>query len=138
MIYISGQDGHQVSSSCGDFSTASTSLVDVTNLTVTITTNGGPVMLGLNGESDSASSGTLSYFRANVALGEMTIDRSGTDISTTLLSVATGTTDFYSPGAIMLDTPSVGTYTYKIQVKQTSGSGSVQFRFLKLYAYELA
>mgnify|MGYP000045784061 FL=1 len=122
--------GHQISSSSGSFSTTSTSQVDVTNLSVTITTSGRPVAVGLisgsqigtNYVGPSGSNGGLVY-----------IKRDSTDISRNDFDPNTRV----APGVIfMLDTPSAGTYVYKVQAV-SSASTSMYVSHCKLYAYEL-
>lgn len=134
--------GQQVSSSSGSFSTASGSLVDVTNLNVTITTSGRPVMLMLQ-SSGGSTLGTVGVDgTSGVALAPIEILRASSPIYVTRLGidngVATGlNTAVYPPSIIhFMDTPAAGTYTYKIQTALISG-GAVRFTECVLVAYEL-
>lgn len=131
--------GQQISSSSGSFQTTSTSYVDVTNLTVTITTTGRPVMLMVApaDTSDDAYIGTTKA--SNQSISDFQIVRDSTVVSRYAMRVAaTGATSVnlnLPPSAIMyLDTPAAGTYTYKVQAK---ADGRVDAYLCKLVAYEL-
>lgn len=109
--------GQQVSASSGAFTTTSGTYVDVTNLSVTITTTGRPVYLGLNGGWVGVSmSGTD-------ALGSLSIKRGSTAILTSNIAVSAEATDGSTvtqlsvPSSCLsfIDIPAAGTYTYKVQ-----------------------
>lgn len=55
-----GAGGVSISSNCGSFSTSSTSFTNVTNLSVTLTTTGRPVFVGLIPFATTAGSGDIS------------------------------------------------------------------------------
>lgn len=124
--------GQQVSSSCGSFTTASASYVDVTNLTVTITTIGRPVMImmmsadGPTGTSIATSVtnivGISIYTAGSGSIGEYLYSGMSP-------SIVIGATP------LLLTVPSAGTHTYKIQAKVSSGS--VTLTDYVLVAYEL-
>jgi hypothetical protein len=126
--------GQQISASCGSFSTTSTTNVDVTNLSVTITTTGRPVMLkliadGTTGHSyiQQATANTrsvLEFIRDSTAIGNYYLGSDGTIILVP------------SPSISMLDIPAAGTYTYKLQAKVVGGGTSSVFN-TKLAAFEL-
>lgn len=131
------------SADSGSFSTTSTSAVDVTNLTVTITTSGRPVMIGLMG---TTSTGYISVNTStqNFASGVIEVVRDTTTISSTFLrSVAdpasTPQVRLDVPcGSIMaLDAVSAGTYTYKIQAYTPFSSTTLAVVECLLFAYEL-
>lgn len=137
--------GQQLSSSSGSFSTTSNSLVDVTNLTVTITTTGRPVMLMLlaaNGATNSIIS-TSTITAAN-ATGE--VQFYNTTGATALSTIAIGV---YPSGTqallelppssfIYVDTPAAGTISYKIRTRSTNGTAvTMTFLGVKLIAYEI-
>lgn len=120
--------GQQVSASSGDFTDASGLFVDVTNLSVSLTTSGRPVHLSLindgsgNGCSIGNGSGGSQYrfVRGATSLGVYPCS-SGITIPASCLQ--------------MIDaSPAAGTYTYKVQL--SSGiNGFV--KNAKLIAYEL-
>lgn len=127
--------GQQISSSSGAAATSSTSYVAVTNLSVTITTTGRPVMVFLQPDGVGLSSlftsagGNPSYAikRGSTIIGEFT-GQPGTNPVLAPVSEIT-----------MLDTPSAGTYTYTVNYHGVSlgGSVNVQVNNAVLVAYEL-
>jgi hypothetical protein len=135
--------GQQISSSgSGVFTTTSTSAVDVTNLSVTITTTGRPVYIGLIHDSSISS---LSYIGCsdldNGCQSEVKILRDATLISNSFLwsqSVGSSTSFHMVPTSSVnhIDTPAAGTYTYKIQTLAGSGD-TAHVIYAKLVAYEL-
>jgi hypothetical protein len=137
--------GHQISDSSGTASTSSTSYGDVTNLSVTITTTGRPVVLALIPDG-SASEAYLGSVHASAAMAECLyrILEDASDIAvfsfrgdvsamTVVLAVP--------PGSVYLVHPtSAGTYTYKIQAKvgpTATGTPACRTYNVKLVAYEL-
>lgn len=134
--------GQQVSSSCGDFFTTSTSFVDVTNLSVSITTTGRPVMImiipdgaGVSyfGISRGASAGDASFKllrgATTVGIPYLFYDSNG---------ATTGAIVQLPPGALnTVDIPSAGTYTYKLQAKSSVASVTSEVFGCKLLVYEL-
>lgn len=125
--------GVSVSSSCDAFSTASTSFVDVTNLSVSLTTGGGPVMLMLvsdgtggasRGQVSASTVGQIAFLRAAGGIGFYEFGNSG--IATTTVPAASVT---------YIDAVAAGTYTYKVQAKVVTGTG-VSVGRVKLVAYE--
>lgn len=134
--------GQQISSSCGAFSSTSSSYIDVTNLTVTITTTGRPVFIGLipDGTTSSAFVGasanqTLVDMEAKLLRGATNVAQF--EVFCGFPSASTNNTIFVPPGSIFqIDTPAAGTYVYKLQAKVTV-SGTFLFTFVKLIAYEI-
>lgn len=135
--------GQQISSSSGTFSTTSTSLVDVTNLTVTITTAGRPVWLGLisdgsgntaqlvaNAASDTAVGGSFEFFRDSTSISRTTMNTTNA-ASSTLMQITLPCSSLWH-----IDVPSSGTYTYKLQASATTGD-TLTVQRCKLVAYEL-
>lgn len=135
--------GYVESASSGTFATGSTSFTPVTNLSVTITTTGRPVMVILQGD------GTSGLIGANSHLG---IQGNGGPPATMSIWFSGGvrqpTYDFKSfaativaetPGSIMfLDTAVAGTYTYVVQVRIEPGTTASAFVYnMILMAYEL-
>lgn len=137
---------YQLSSSCGSFSTTSTSYVDVTNLTCTITTTGGPVYLTLvpDGNTTPGNEANITYSGAsNTAEMFIQFKRGVTAISVSQRETSdSGLTDTFESIPVgclnTFDAPVAGTYTYTVQIKKGSGASSgVEVNFSKLLAYEI-
>lgn len=137
--------GQQISASSGTFSTSSASFVDVTNLSVSITTTGRPVFIGLVADGDTTLLSYLSVENGIGGTGQANFQylRGSTVIAITALqgpfvnsSIATliPVSSFS-----IIDTPAAGTYTYKMQAKAVTidGAPNVGVRRAKLIAYEL-
>lgn len=136
--------GQQVSSSCGSFNSASSSYVDVTNLTVTITTTGRPVFIGIVADgttglssiqiADSSGSGTS-------VVGSIKIVQDSTDIAFHAINCAGASAPLVSgiPSSSFshIYVPAAATYVYKIQTKVTTSNTNISFSNAKLIAYEL-
>lgn len=123
--------GQQISSSCGSYSNATTSYTDVTNLSVTITTNGQPVYLSLitiEGTGSSLNPDSTAYLK---------LVRDSTDISEYIIGF-TGTSGYYAVGGInYVDVVAAGTYTYKLQAKKAVGTTAISVTNCRLIAFEL-
>jgi hypothetical protein len=122
--------GQQVSSSSGTDSITASSYTDVTNLSVSITTTGRPVVAQLIGSGSATAFVGLVGTEGAVQLlrGATTVDEQ---------SIAVNSSGRYPPGSFQFfDTPGAGTYTYKIQGKVVVGT-SVDFYNLKLVVREL-
>lgn len=132
---------YTLSSSCGNFTTTSTTPVDVTNLNVSRATTGRPVWIGL--VTDGTNSAGVNCNRSStVATCEVRFLRSTTVISTQYL-----TTGVSSGGILSIGVPntsfsyvdfgaSAGTTTYKVQLNVPSG-GTAGIDNAKLLVYEL-
>lgn len=132
--------GQQISSSSSSFSTSSTSYVDVTNLSVSITTTGRPVMIALVPDSIDAARVAISA-ATGTADGQIAFDRGGTNISVfniNAVDAAGSTSQISIPASACkyVDTPSSGTYTYKCRAKLDTGDFVLVYN-CKLIAYEL-
>lgn len=131
--------GQQVSSSSGTFTSSSTSLVAVTNLTVTITTSGRPVMLLVQ----SDGSGNNAVFGASNSTATSwtwvyTLNRGATEIARVLCgNYPTVNQSTFSGLPHMLDTPTAGTYTYTVKVGLSTANTTISAQRLVLMAYEL-
>lgn len=131
----------QTSTSCAAFSTTSATYVDVTGLSVTITTTGRPVWVGLVHDG-TANTGGLSIFAAGAdAAATYKLVRGSTDIAIQLLRLAfaSGTNlNNATPSSALwqVDAVAAGTYTYKVQMYASPGSTGYLSRS-KLVAYEL-
>lgn len=124
--------GQQVSTtSTGVFSTSGSTFVDVTNCTLSITTTGRPVFIGLQHDG-TANTG-------NVECGTSTAGRLKLlrDATTVAIWGVEGSGVQWPPGAFWhIDVPAAGTYTYKVQLSMTTGA-SIEVDYVKLVAYEL-
>lgn len=123
--------GQQLSASSGFFTTASPTPVDVTNLSVTITTTGRPVLALL--VPDGAGLANLSTVANN--LFDVYILRGATVVGIATLS-ATSSFIRVPASLVVFDAPAAGTYTYKVQVNSQS-SGNVSVENAKLLVFEL-
>jgi hypothetical protein len=146
--------GQQISNSSGTFSTASGSLTDVTNLSVTITTTGRPVILMLVNDGASLVGGWLgAYQQTNVDTGpqaEFAILRDGSSIAKHTIwaaDTATPSTEYQAitrvpvSSLMHIDPVAAGTYTYKVQARYSSVTVTTdmfaEVYYAKLVAYEL-
>jgi len=132
--------GQQISSSCGSFTTSSVTFVSVTNLSVTLTTSGRPVMVLLYGIDTSSGIG-LSVSSAGVYNVLVEILRGATLVGGGEIGAdfGGGTPQiFQSPQSItILDTPSSGTYTYSVKMRVNTGAVTGAMIDMVLAAYEL-
>lgn len=139
--------GQQISASSGAFSSDGTGAVPVTNLSVTITTTGRPIFVGLipDGNITNASSfGVANLSSPNSIIGYAQILNGSTIIA--ISSVAAGQAfssltvagSFVPVGSVYtIDTPSAGTITYSVNIHADVSSSSVSMLYAKLIAYEL-
>ncbi len=112
-----------ISTSSGAFSTTSTSYVDITNLTVTITTTGRPVEIaGIQGYFNTFSGASSQAYAMIKCL------RGAVDVAEQTLGVAQNESPVSTdvPGSVIrfVDVPAAGTYTYKLQIKKTIGTSA--------------
>jgi hypothetical protein len=143
--------GIAISSSCGTgYSNATTSYTDVTNLSVTITTSGRPVVVML------ATDGTANDIAGYVGIDKPTA--TSTNFITGYLKMLRGSTDIghfelylgyvattqttptlYVPcgSVLLIDAVAAGTYTYKLQAKAINTDSRVLVVRSVLVAYEL-
>jgi hypothetical protein len=130
--------GQQQSSSSTTFASASTSFVDVTNLTVTITNTGRPIFVGLVCDQNGTVPSTLGAGVAADPFAQFQLLRGATVLGIYPLTVAGGGVDSIGipVGSIWhIDAVAAGTYTYKIQAK--IASGILDCKYAKLVAYEI-
>lgn len=101
-----------------DFSTSSATLVDVTGLSLTITTNGRPILLAFRAMVNNLSGGTAMV---------LDIDRSGTKLGNDVDGMwYKSSLGDETANIVHIDRPPAGTYTYKIQMKGVfAGTGKV-------------
>jgi hypothetical protein len=133
--------GQQVSSSCGAFSTASATFVDVTNLTVTITTSGRPVLVIMQPDGSGATPGiTSAGSGGGVTTSFLQILRGATPISAVeigLVAGAAGVSTIVPPSWSFIDVVGAGTYTYKVQAKRLEATTIASVYQCILVAFEL-
>jgi hypothetical protein len=122
-------------SDTGSFSTTSTTYADLTNQSVSITTIGRPVMITVvNGDItvSGSSAPAIAWIKAV---------RGSTDLTPERNVVSSGPTSpqITVPGGALVwyDTPTAGTYTYKLQVKSNSASVTLSIANAKLFVREL-
>jgi hypothetical protein len=118
------------SSSSGATTITSGSATDVTNLSVSITTSGRPVMILLQNNYDGTNSGLLSNTSATNP-GYIYVLRGASVISGWQIP-----TNRNGNIPIVFDQPAAGTYTYKIQA-QSDGTGNIFAYYLTLVAMEI-
>jgi hypothetical protein len=142
-----------ISGGSGNFSTSSSTFVQPTNLSVTLTTSGRPVMVMVI--PDSSISDSLNPRTQLARIGSTTVTlalagdfqlRRGTssigvyNCGLTINTISGGNIDGFlsvSLPLIAVDAPSAGTYTYSCYIKSDGSTTSVAARYLKLVAYEL-
>lgn len=126
------------------FNTSSTTLVDATNLTVTITTTGRPVFIGMipgstsgsnvqwstNGTAGTSSGGAIEIQRDSTTVVNFSMNSTGA--SATFLGGTSTVSAFQT-----IDVPAAGTYVYKIQSRANAATGTFNISNAKLVAYEL-
>jgi hypothetical protein len=126
-----GIGGVAISTSCGSFSSSTTSYIDVTNLSVTLTTAGRPIFVGVIPDA----SGSVSAIKSTStgSFSQIKILNGSTNLGECSLNANANT---YFPNFYTIDTSPAGTYTYKLQA-MSGASGSVFVQFIKIIAYEL-
>lgn len=137
--------GVAISASSGNFFTTSGSWTDATNLSVTLTTTGRPVMVCIISDGSGNPSALTSFQNpaSNLTVSYFRILRGATEIYRTNITVdVSGNTPLQyeidvPPSSIMtIDPVSAGTYTYKVQVEGLLGSETF-VAYAKLVAFEL-
>lgn len=114
------------------------SAADISGLTITITTSGRPVFVGLT----HIAATDPGYLWANYGRMFMYLYRGTTLLAAPIVGVTQGlnsTIKVPASSVFYLDTPTAGTYTYKIQAYLENLSPTVTggFNNVKLIAYEL-
>lgn len=123
-----------ISSSSGTFSTSSASFTAVTNLSVSVTTNGRPAVILI--QPDGTTNAALIDMFGGGATGEIRITRGGSNIGTwPIPNVNDGSGTDTTASYTIVDDVSAGTYTYAVEVKASGGSALIQR--VKLVAYEM-
>ena len=138
--------GQQSSTTCSAFSISSTTFTAVTNLSVTITTTGRPIMLRLNSD-DSPNEAVLGVF-TNGASGDFTTQVAyntnggaySSPYSTRLIAFTSGQIQTVPSSSASWFIPvAAGTYTFTIGLKisSTAGGAAAFLNNTVLIAYEL-
>ncbi len=133
------------SASCGVFTDISGAFADVTNLFVTITTTGRPVVLKLVADGDATvgnharvevavsvgntAEGVIAFLEGSTIISQQNTGESDTGPTTTDQSVPSSSFNHEY-------TPPAGTYTYKVQAKIATGTG-ISVLYTKLRAREV-
>lgn len=142
--WLFGSTGPQISSSCGAFSRTANTFADITNLSITITTKGRPVFIGLihDGSVNAGYLGLLGATSGTAAFSCFQILRDSTVIS--LNTLASGTNTGTTPmcrvpvsTVFIIDSVAAGTYTYKVQCKSDVLNDNTYCDYAKLIAFEL-
>ncbi len=128
---------YAVSSSSSSFSTSSITPVDVTNLTVTITTSGNPIQLALVGDG-TTNSGAVGTFRSGAASNLIVYLLDGSSIiSQQQLASPNNETDIPPSSVNHFYPVAAGTYNFKVQAAVNNGSATGFLQNIKLIAYEV-
>ncbi len=138
--------GQQLSASSSVFTNSTNTYTDVTNLTVTITTTGRPVFIGMIAVPGSANPGVRTESNGGIITGKLQFLQASSSISETTLNAVFGASGdpassirYPCSAFTTITVPSAGTYTYKVQA-----AGGVNFNTTtltvqncQLVAYEL-
>lgn len=131
-----GVGGVAVSPDCGQ--TINTSVAPVANLSVTITTTGRPVFIGLIDTWASVGTNFSTITSSQNANIRIQFFQGSTQLTNTaLLNTAGQSTNFPASAVSHIDFPAAGTYTYTIQAGPTNGGNSLEFSHISMVAYEL-
>jgi len=137
--------GQQISLSCGTFNSGSSPSGvhsdPITNLSLSITTTGRPVIVMLvpfaaasvkaNVATNSAATLSLIIDNGTTDIGEIQLNQN------TILGTSTTNTSWaWAPSMVCMDTPSAGTITYTASILRGAGATATVIGY-KLMAYEL-
>lgn len=127
----------QISASCGVFSTISTIGVPVTNLSVTITTEGKPIYIGLQSDASASIDSTVfdSIAAPNAQAVSFLLIRRDTSAAIYKWPVLIRTP---SGAYMIIDTPPAGVHTYDVTATAGGGGHDCSVSQTCLYAYEIA
>jgi hypothetical protein len=138
--------GDQVSGASGSWSTSGAGFTQVTNQSVTITSTGRPIWVGLVYDSSSSTAGAIKVNIASgsFASGSIKIDRTtGASTVTTFFSevftYANGATDVSCgvPLSSIRQIDVIGTGTHTFKLLGAANSGTLEVVNTRLVAYEL-
>lgn len=108
----------------GDFSTASTTFVDMTGMSVTITTGARRCLVAVTAVTDH-SNNAGQYVNLDVAIDGTRQGGSSGLVGNQHSSNATGSEDHNGSFTYLTDVLTAGSHTFKIQVRVTAGTGVV-------------
>lgn len=138
LVSVGQQIGSNVSSEA-----VTTSLADISGASITITTTGRPVFIGVQQGTQVGGNGNvfLDGMNGTGLTADFAILRDSTIVSYQTYALAhpsSRTVYLTLPASYLwtIDSPSAGTYTYKLQAIQT-GTGTARFQGSRLIAYEL-
>lgn len=130
--------GQQVSSGSGSFTTASSTPVQVTNLSIPLTTSGRPVMIMISNDgtyNGAQFGGSIMGFNGgSTSVALIAIKRGSSVIANFAVASASG---LIPVNLSFLDVVSAGTYTYTVTANLVSGSSLFLMFQAALTAYEL-
>lgn len=131
-----------ISASSGVYSTASTSLTAVTNMSVSITTTGNPVMLYLQDDGSLSGNGSnvsVSSTNGILTYGNFAWFRGSTQLTQMQIVPQNSASGYPMPAGnlLFMDSPAAGTYTYTLKVKCSGSSTGIQVYYQNMVAYEL-
>lgn len=136
--------GQQQSSSCDAYSTTSTIYTTVTNLSVSITTSGRPVLVQLIFDQNGSFPGELYASRAaNTLTWLWRLKRDSTVIEEAKYTMANDTSVAvpewsWAPSSVRtIDFPSAGTYTYTMDVRADTSGTTIKVQRVRLLVLEL-
>lgn len=142
-----GVGGVALSASCSNYAgNATAAFVAVTNLSVTLTTSGRPVFVGLVSDGSTSNaivgatvtsgaepSAKFQFKRDSTSLGVVNLD--------SLTNGSSGVCTYYMPPTVMyaVDLVAAGTYTYTFETHCVSAAvgRTAQCQYAKLIAYEI-
>ena len=131
---------YAISSSCGNFSITTTSFSDITNLSVTITTSGGPVIVFCQSDGTSGgNNGGMFIFEAMGGTQEIGLFRGASLVGQWALpAIGSGASVVLPGGTVYLFDPvSAGTYTYTVKGFNIGTPFESIASYMVLVAYEL-
>lgn len=133
-----GVGGIPVSSSSANYSTTSLTLTNIPALAIQLTTSGRPIYLRLAGDGTTSQADITVSPSGNQMLLQIVNSTQGTVVEQFLLGTSSGGFLTIPPTAFnAIDFQPVGTYIYIINVRNTSGGGTIAVQNTVLQAFEL-
>lgn len=131
--------GQQVSSSCGIFNhTGNVAVVAITNLSVTITTTGRPVMIMLIADGSASGNSEVVYIPGGSAQeAQIRFNRGATLVAQYGIEATGSFLTIPASSYLFFDTPPAGTYSYTASIKLDATGDEIEVNYTKLAVYEL-